>query len=152
MTQEVNALVPGLVDASPELLSAQLAAGHVHLQVDAVVDRQGRKVGQVFKFFFFIVDRKSLSTSVGSPLTFLLDDLKISGGRHELRESDVEVLHDQPLQVLVAPDEVTQSGLGLGVAQGTARTLVIVGIDAAYIRNVLKVYASIFLLLTFSFA
>jgi hypothetical protein len=40
---------------------------------------------------------------------------------------------------LVAPDEVTQSGLGLGVAQGAARTLVIVGIDAAYIKNVLIV-------------
>jgi hypothetical protein len=40
---------------------------------------------------------------------------------------------------LVAPDEVTQSGLGLGVAQGAARTLVIVGIDAACIKNVLIV-------------
>ena len=111
--EEVDALVPGLVHRRRELLPAQLAVGRRALDVDLVGDRQHGEVREV----------PELGPELFAPLLRLLllllhlDDVQIPRGRHELGQLDPYFLQRELLQVLVAPDEVPQPRLPLGVLE-----------------------------------
>ena len=120
VTEQVDALVPDLVDTLGELLTAQLARGLLTLHINGVIDGQG---GQVRDVFELRLERLLPSIYPRLLLVLHLDHVQISGRGQEVRQFDLHVIKDKFLQVVMTPDVVPEPGLSIGVGQAACRTL-----------------------------